>query len=121
MDKLVPISTSPEFSNSEIEHMLKWLACVAADESEPVAARRDACIASLSLAELFEIHEGTCDILATLYLLLKDFKVSTTRLQPTSTRKPTLVPKVAHTLQKDCFELHLASSNQRIDNPQLHL
>jgi predicted lipid-binding transport protein (Tim44 family) len=54
MAKLTSTPDTTEFSDLEIKQMLAWLASVARDESESRAKRKNVCVASLSMAELFE-------------------------------------------------------------------
>ena len=54
MANLTSTPDTTEFSDLEIKQMLAWLASVARDESESRAKRKNVCVASLSMAELFE-------------------------------------------------------------------
>src|SRR5208282_2958633 len=54
MAKLTSTPDTTEFSDAKIKQMLAWLASVARDESESRAKRKNVCVASLSMAELFE-------------------------------------------------------------------
>ena len=54
MAKLTSTPDTTEFSDLEIKQMLAWLASVVRDESESRAKRKNVCVASLSMAELFE-------------------------------------------------------------------
>ena len=62
----------PEFSRAEITQMLSWLTSIARDESESRAKRKNACIASLSMAELFELGGSTNQRIGSLFVQFKN-------------------------------------------------
>jgi hypothetical protein len=64
--------SSPEFSNADITQMLAWLASVARDESESHAKRKNACVASLSMAELFELDNRNNRRINNLFIQFRD-------------------------------------------------
>jgi hypothetical protein len=72
MAKLITTANAPQFSNSEINRMLSWLTNVARDESESQTLRKNACVATLSMAELFELGSTANQRLNTLFVQLKD-------------------------------------------------
>lgn len=66
MANLVRTIRAPQLSILELRQMLAWLMSVAGNESESLATRKNACVASLSMAELLEVggntnqHFGVC-------------------------------------------------------------
>ena len=71
MAKLVSITSDPQFSNAEIKRMIEWLMSVVRNEMESAAIRKDACVATLSMAELFEMGDGTKKRLNNLFVMCK--------------------------------------------------
>jgi hypothetical protein len=71
MAKLVSITSDPQFSNAEIKRMIEWLMSVVRNELESATTRKDACVATLSMAELFEMGDGTKKRLNNLFVMCK--------------------------------------------------